>query len=588
LTAEFGKAFIIGAQGPVSQSKVGLGAEQVACTAKHFIGYSLPQSGINLGPTLIGEREMRSTFLEPFSKAIKAANIYSVMPSYSEIDGEPVHASKFLLRDILRDELGFNGYTISDYLGISMLTDFQKVAADRKTAAYQSLIAGVDLEAPDFDTYTFIPELVKSGQLAMEIVDEAVANILRIKFQCGLFDNDFNKCKSSSVHTESSVALTRQLAEESIILLKNSNSTLPLSKTGLNKLAVIGPNADQVQFGDYCWTNNKKYGVTVFAGLKAAYSDSSEVVTTPGCDIWQQDSSNIEAAVRMGAAADKIVLVLGGSSLPLGGVGWEINDPNNTPICGEGYDRDKLTPPGRQMELFNAIYELGKPLIVVLLHGRPWAITEIAAKADAIIEAWYPGEQGGNAIADIITGKVNPSGRLAVSIPRSVGQMPLYYNRRPSGNGYYLEPGSKSKPGRDYVFESPYPLYPFGFGLSYTEFEYGKMILSKSNITLTEPLKVSITVKNIGSRTGSEVVQLYINDLVSSVTTPIKVLRAFSKVKLTPGQITDINFDLEFEDFALWNRQMKQVIEPGQFEIMIGRSAEEIVAQKTVEFNANN
>ncbi len=583
LTSEFGAAFVSGAQGPTSQTRNGLDDDHVACTAKHFIGYSMPLSGINLGPTLFGEREIRSTFLEPFEKAIKEANIYSVMPSYSEIDGEPVHASAFLLRDILRGELGFKGYTISDYLGLNMLIDFQKVAVDKKNAALQALTAGVDLEAPDFDTYKFIPELLESGKLSIEIIDEALANILRTKFKCGLFDRDFIGFKENIIRAEEHVDLSRKLAEESIVLLKNSNSILPLAENKFKRLAVIGPNADRVQFGDYCWTNNKKFGITVYEGLKSAYSKNAEIVTVPGCDIWRTINGNIGEAAEIAVDSDAVVLVLGGSSLPLGGVGWESDDPDNTPLCGEGYDRDNLTPPGCQMELFDAIYATGKPIIVVLLHGRPWAIPEIAEKADAIIEAWYPGEQGGNAIADIISGKINPSGRLAVSIPRSVGQMPLYYNRKPSGSGYYQEPGTKDKPGRDYVFETPAPLYPFGYGLSYTDFKYSEMKLSANKISANSELEVKVSVKNIGSRVGYETVQLYINDLISSVTTPVKVLRGFKKVKLAPGETTEVKFKLGFEDFALWNRQMQKIVEPGQFEIIIGRSAEDIVRKKIVE-----
>ena len=588
LTSEFGVAFVTGAQGSVSQTRNGLDNEHVACTAKHFIGYSMPLRGINLGPTLFGEREIRSTFLEPFEKAIKEANIYSVMPSYSEIDGEPVHASQFLLGDILRGELGFKGYTISDYLALNMLIEFQKVAINKKDAALQALTAGVDLEAPDFDSYKHIPELVESGKLSLNIVDNAVANVLRIKFKSGLFDQDFTDFKENVIHTDKHVALSRKLAEESIILLKNSNSILPLDGDKLKRLAVIGPNADRVQFGDYCWTNNKKFGVTVFEGLKSTYSENVEIVTTPGCDIWRRLNSNIGAATKIATDSDAVVLVLGGSSLPLGGVGWEIDDPENMALCGEGYDRDNLTPPGCQMELFDAIYATGKPIIVVLLHGRPWAIPEIAKKADAIIEAWYPGEQGGNAIADIISGKINPSGRLAVSLPRSVGQMPLYYNQKPSGSGYYHEPGSKDKPGRDYVFETPAPLYPFGYGLSYTEFEYSKMKLSAKKISLNDELEVKISIKNIGPREGYETVQLYVNDLVSSITTPVKVLRDFKKVKLAPGKTVVVKFTLAYNDFALWNRQMQKVVEAGEFKIMIGSSSENIEHSKIIELIFNN
>jgi beta-glucosidase len=582
LTTELSSAFVVGAQGDPMQTRDKIDADHVACTAKHFVGYSQPQRGINLGPITMGERELRSTFFEPFTKAVKESNIYSVMPSYSEIDGIPVHANPYLLRNVLRDEWGFDGYIISDYLGITMLKDFQHTASSNAEAARQSLLAGVDLEAPTFDAYKHIPELVKTGLLDESIIDESVRNILRVKLRCGLMDEDFVGLKPGVIRKPEHIELSRELSEDSIILLKNKANILPLDKNTLKKIAVIGPNADRVQFGDYSWTNNKEYGVTIFDALKNEFSES-EVSLAAGCDIWRKSNVDIQQAAELAANSDIVVLALGGTSMPLGGVGWEVDDADNAPLCGEGYDRSELAPPGCQMELFNAVYSTGKPVVVIFMHGRPWAITKIAKKADAILEAWYPGEQGGQAIANILSGKVNPSGRLPVSIPHSVGQMPLFYNQKPSGNGYYQVPGSPDKPGRDYVFESPSALYPFEFGLSYTSFEYGTMEISKSSIPAKGTVKVTTTVRNTGTVAGKETVQLYVNDVTSSVTTPEKVLRGFKKIALVPGETVEVSFELGFKDFALWNSQMQQVVESGEFEIMIGRSSEDIINKSTIK-----
>lgn len=582
LVARMGVAFVEGMQGKAEYTRVhGIAPGKLMCTAKHFAGYSVPAGGINLAPSSLGEREMRTLHLYPFEKVVKEANVCAVMPSYNEVDGMPAHSNRWLLTDVLRGEWGFGGYIFTDYGGLSQLHNFHHVAADASEAAVMGINAGVDLEAARPDAYARLSDLVKAGKVKEEQIDTAVRRILRAKFMAGLFDKPYPDPErlSEVVHRPEHVALALEVAQESAVLLKNDSALLPLDASKLKSLAVIGPNADQVQYGDYTYTRDNRSGVTILQGLRDRLGSRVQINYAKGCNITGSDRSGIAAAVEAASKSDVAVVVLGETSVILSGLGWGVglgeNEPRDPFVSGEGYDLTSLDPPGVQRELLQAVCATGKPVVLVMVHGRPWSIDWEKDHVPAILEAWYPGEQGGNAIAGILLGDVNPSGRLNCSVPRSVGHLPVTYDYKPSARGINREPGTPEKPGRDYVFSSPAPLFAFGHGLSYTTFEYSDLKIDNNESTKT--VKVSVNVRNTGSRDGKEVVQLYVNDRVSSVTTPQKMLKGFDKIELKTGEQKTVNFDLPYDELALWNASMQRVVEPGEFAVMIGRSAEDIV-----------
>jgi len=590
LVTAMGTAFVRGMQGDPAQSRIGIGKDKVMCTAKHFAAYSITTAGVNLSPAEIGERELRSIILPPFKAAVQQANIYSVMPAYNEIDGVPAHANSFLLNEVLRKEWGFTGYTFSDYDGLIMLNTFHKVAKDKETAAVMGLKAGVDLESPQPDVYPKLIELVKAGIIKESLIDTAVARILTAKFKAGLFEKatpDTLQLKAR-VHTSQHIALSQQIAEESIVLLKNDKQLLPLNINTIKSLAVIGPNANQVQYGDYSPTRDNLSGTTVLAGIKELVGNKVKVNYAKGCDLIANNKSGFDEAVKAANNSDAVVVVLGTTSVVFQGVGWNGHLPANEPkdpfTCGEGYDVTDINPQGVQRDLLQALYKTGKPVILVLVNGRPWSIVWEKENIPAILEAWYPGEKGGTAIANILFGKVNPSGRLNVSIPQSTGHIPVYYNMVNTNKGFYHNPGTPDKPGQDYVFSSTAPLFPFGFGLSYTTFDYSNMKVSADQFGVNDKIEVSVDVKNSGIVTGKEVVQMYLGNKINSVSTPVMALKGFDKIALQPGEIKTVKFMVSPDDIAIYNTEMKQVTEPGTFDIMIARSAEDVVLKKTVEF----
>lgn len=581
LVARMGVAFVEGMQGKAEYTRVhGIAPGKLMCTAKHFAGYSVPAGGINLAPSSLGEREMRTFHLYPFEKVVKDANVCAVMPSYNEVDGMPAHSNRWLLTDVLRGEWGFGGYIFTDYGGLSQLHNFHHVAADASEAAVMGINAGVDLEAARPDAYARLSDLVKAGKVKEEQIDAAVRRILRAKFMAGLFDKPYPDPErlSEVVHRPEHVALALEVAQESAVLLKNDSALLPLDASKLKSIAVIGPNADQVQYGDYTYTRDNRSGVTILQGLRDRLGSRVQINYAKGCNITGSDRSGIDAAVEAASKSDVAVVVLGETSVILSGLGWGVglgeNEPRDPFVSGEGYDLTSLDPPGVQRELLQAVCATGKPVVLVMVHGRPWSIDWEKDHVPAILEAWYPGEQGGNAIAGILLGDVNPSGRLNCSVPRSVGHLPVTYDYKPSARGINREPGTPEKPGRDYVFSSPAPLFAFGHGLSYTTFEYNDLKID--NNASAKTVKVSVNVRNTGSRDGKEVVQLYVNDRVSSVTTPQKMLKGFDKIELKAGEQKTVTFDLPYDELALWNVSMQRVVEPGEFAVMIGRSAEDI------------
>jgi len=564
LVSRMGVAYITGMQGEGPT----IDRQHLVCTAKHYAAHGSPEAGVNLAPVEGGPRLLRSVFLPPFQAAVTEAGVLSIMPAYSEYDGVPATASRLLLTRVLRQEWGFRGYTFSDYGAVTMLHTFHKTAHTPAEAGRQALEAGLDLEAPsDYGYGDELLRMVQRGEVSVDLVDRAVARVLRVKFLAGLFENPFAEPEKAVrvVNCPAHRRLARQIAQESIILLKNEGGLLPLDGE-IGSVAVIGPNADLAQLGDY--SQRKADAVTPLEGIRAAVSRRTEVLYAPGCGIWQRSREGFAEAVAAAERADVAILFIGGTSMAMAGTGW--GTERRAATCGEGYDRTDLTPPGVQDELVRAVFETGTPTVVVLVHGRPYSIPWMAEHVPAILEAWYPGEQGGHALADVLFGRVNPSGKLPVSVPRSVGNSPVFYNHKPSARGYYHRPGTPEEPGRDYVFQTPGALYPFGHGLSYTTFRYSNLLIRPRKILPGGRVSVSVDVRNAGKLAGKEVVQLYVNDVVSSVTTPVKALRGFEKLALKPGQKRTVTFELGPEDLALLDENMNWVVEPGTFEVTVG------------------
>ena len=582
--AEMGKAFVIGMQGDPEITKDYIPDNHLIATAKHYVGYCTPTAGINIAPVEVGPRDFRDLHLYPFEKAVRDANVLSIMPAYNEVNGIPVHANAYLLRNILRKEYGFKGYVFADYGAVSMLQNTHRITSNKAETAILALKAGVDQEGSNYAYSELIP-LAKKDKEIEALVDEAVRNILTVKFKLGLFDKPYVASKKISklAHSEESVNLAREIAEESIILLKNQDNLLPLNLSDLKSIAVIGPNANQVQYGDYSITKDNSSGVTILEGIKNITKDKIQVNYAKGCGITDLDKRGFQEAVDAAEKSDVVVLVIGGSSMSLSGTGWgELADEGAYPTSGEGYDRAELTPPGIQPDLIQAIYKTGKPIVMIMVHGRAYSIKWEKEHIPAILEAWYPGEEGGNAVARVLFGEVVPSGKLTVSVPQSVGHVPVFYNYKPSGRGVYHKPGSKEQPGRDYVDSSTDPLFPFGFGLSYTQFEYSDLKIDRKEFRESDTVQLSVNIKNIGAVTGKEVVQVYINDKISSVTTPVMVLKGFKKTEVDSKEIVTLNFSIPCKELGLWDKNMNYVVEPGEFEIMIGASAEDIRLRDTI------
>ena len=567
LVSRMGVAYIKGLQGKGPS----IDRNHLLAMVKHFAAHGSPQGGINIAPVAVGERELRDTYLVPFRAAITEAGALAVMPAYSEFDGIPCSASKFLLRKILREEWGFRGYTFSDYGAIHILKLGHKTASNASEAARQALEAGLDMEAPAIWAYgQKLISLVRRGKISMELIDQAVSNILRVKFLAGLFENPFADPKQVTkiVNHPRHRRLSRRVAQESIVLLKNKGNLLPLKK-GIKSIAVIGPNADVAELGDYCFP--KSSDVTPLKGIRKAVSSKTKINYAAGCGLFELSKDGFAAALKAAKESEVAIVFVGESSMSLGGIGWVIDGkPTRPSLCGEGFDRADLNLPGVQQKLVEAVVATGTPTVVVLINGRPLSISWIAEHVPAILEAWYPGEEGGHAIADIIFGKANPSGKLPISFPRSVGQVQNYYNHKPTAGGYYHRPGRPGKPGRDYVFMKPSPLFEFGHGLSYTKFKYSNLLVKPSRIAPAGQVHVSVDVQNAGQREGKEVTQLYINDVVSSTTTPVKALRGFRKINLKPKEKRTVSFVLTDKDLSLINEHMQRVVEPGTFEATVG------------------
>jgi beta-glucosidase len=556
LVSTLGVAAVHGFQGPT----LPLAKDRVFATLKHMTGHGQPESGSNVGPANISERILREVFFPPFKAAV-AANAQAVMASYNEIDGVPSHVNRWLLQDILRGEMGFKGAVVSDYFAIKELIDVHHITTDPIAAAVRALKAGVSSDLPDGGNFALLPKALAEGRIQQADIDRAVSDMLRLKFLAGLFEQPYADAKYAEKITGNAEAraLALEAARKSVVLLKN-DGVLPLRADALKTLAVIGPNAARVELGGY--SNVPKHVVTLLDGIKAKLGQRVNVVSAEGVRLtesgdWYTDDvvrtkrednlERIKEAVNVAQSADAVVLAIGGSSA-LHREAWAKNHLGDSLGLG-------LT--GEQNELAEALFALGKPVVVVLINGQPLSIPQVVEKANGVIEGWYPGQEGGTALADVLFGDANPGGKLPVTVARDVGQLPFFYNQKPSAH-------------RGYHFGSKEPLFPFGFGLSYTQFELGEPKLSSARIGADGNVKVSVDVRNAGSREGDEVVQLYVRDVASAITRPVKELKAFRRVSLQPGASTTVEFTLAKEAFAYWNEEMKYVVEPGEFSIMTG------------------
>lgn len=604
LAGTLGSAIVQGMQGDAADGR------HVFSTLKHLAAYGVPEGGHNGGGVYAGERLLRSQLLLPFEKAVKSGAA-TVMTSYNQVDGVPCTSNPYILTDILRGEWGFNGFTYSDLYSIETIAS-SGAARDNAEGAALALKAGLDMDLGGDAFGNNLKSELQKGNISQADLDRAVANVLRLKFRQGLFENPYADPKTARLTCRSDEhrAIAAEVAAEGTVLLKNDGA-LPLSRS-LSRIAVIGPNADTPynQLGDYTAPQAREAIHTVLDGIKAAAGKSTEVVYAKGCAVRDTTTADIPAAVKAAEGSDAVVLVVGGSSARdfrtkyiATGAAVASNEVLDMD-CGEGFDRSTLNLLGKQEELINAVAEVTKkahkPLVIVYIEGRTLLMNNASEKADALLTAWYPGEQGGNAIASILFGDTNPSGRLPVSIPRSVGQLPVYYSQ-----------GKQ----RDYMDGDSAPLYPFGYGLSYTTFDYTGMTVEKladpsdANADASTPTpasagaqtalmasenglmmaaspalaKVKVTVKNTGTRDGSEVVQLYIHDRAASTVQPPLQLRAFEKVNLKAGESRTVEFTLGFDELSIINADMKRVLEKGEFDIMVGASSQDIRQKGVLE-----
>jgi beta-glucosidase len=575
LNTQLGIAAVRGFQGDAKFKD----KKRVIATLKHFAAHGQPESGQNCAPVNVSERVLRETFLHPFKDVIAKAGAISVMASYNEIDGVPSHASEWLLRDVLRQEWGFKGFVVSDYYAIWELhhrpdTHGHFVAKDKKEACALAVKAGVNIEFPEPDCYLHLVELVRKKVLKEKQLDDLVAPMLLWKFKMGLFDDPYVDPEEAArvVGCDANRRLALQAARETITLLKNENNLAPLNPDKLKTIAVIGPNANRSLLGGY--SGVPKHNVTVLDGIKAKVGDRVKVLHSEGCKItvggsWNadevtpsnpiEDRKQIAEAVEIAEQADVIVLAIGGNE-QTSREAWNLKHMG---------DRTDLDLVGRQNELVQAMLATGKPVIVFLFNGRPLAINFVAENVPVIFECWYLGQECGHAVADVLFGDFNPGGKLPISFPRSAGHLPVFYNYKPSAR-------------RGFLFADVSPLFAFGYGLSYTKFEIKNVRLAKKKIGLQGSTQVLVDVTNIGQRAGTETIQLYIRDLVSSVTRPVKELKGFQKIALQPGETKTVSLDITPDSLAFYDVKMKYVVEPGEFEIMVGNSSRDADLQKVI------
>jgi len=557
LAASNGVAIIKGMQGNNLKA-----ADAVIAEPKHFAVHGIPEAGSNTAPVNIGEREARSAYLYVFEKAIKEGGALGMMAAYSEIDGIPCVDNKWLLTDVLRTEWGFKGFVLSDLGAIKMSLENHAVAASVSDALSQTFNAGMNMQFYDFKHDVFLSamkESVANKTLSVEQLNKTVADILRVKFMLGLFDNPYINAslKNKVFHTKESQDLSLKAAQEGICLLKNDNALLPLKKD-IKSIAVIGSLASSDYLGGYA--NKEGKGISILDGLQQRAGNAVKISYEKGDaeDSLVSYETYKQRAIELAKNSDIAIVAIG----------------ENMKIVGEGKDRAHLNLDDHQTDLLKALKETGKPVVAVLFNGRPLAINWVAQNIPAIVEVWFGGEKGGLAIADVLLGNINPSGKLPITFPRAEGQIPIYYGHKPTS-------------GHRYVDEDKTALFPFGLGLSYTSFEYSALQVSPAKIPVNGTATISITIKNTGKVEGAEVAQLYLRDLLSSVTTPVMALKGFGRVSLKPGETKVVSFKVGPEHLSLWNRQMKHVVEPGDFKIMIGSSSVDIRKEGLLTVTAN-
>lgn len=557
LVTRMGVAFIEGLQGTGEEY---LDENHLLATAKHFVGYPENRRGINAGFVDISERRLKEVFLPPFEAAVKEARVGAIMPGHQDMNGIPLHMDGARLNGLLRDEWGFDGFIVSDNNDISRLELMHHIARNRTEAAVMGLKAGVDMDlvigkSPKFSAYIdhVLTDTLAKDPALMKYVDQSVRRILTAKYRLGLFDDD-KVYADTLVSTPEAQEMALHLAHKAVTLLKNENDLLPLNADELKSIAVIGPNAGEVRLANGRYTQMGGYSgippyyTSVLEGIEAKVGKKLKVNYAQGCDLNSDTKAGFAEAIAAAKRSDVVILAIGGS----------------IETCGEGKDRDDLDLFGAQNELVKAIHQTGKPIVAVLLNGRPLTINYLADNIPAIIEGWYLGMRTGEALADVIFGDYNPGGKLTVSFPRSVGQLPVTYLEKPdfvgSGKG-------------EYRFADKSPLFPFGFGLSYTTFAYGLPTLTVPTIKPGESTSVSISVTNTGNRAGEEVVQMYVRDDYASVGRYLKMLKGFERVSLAPGETKTVSFTLGFDELSLYDTALERVVEPGTFTISVGASS---------------
>lgn len=537
---------------------------------KHYGPHGNPLGGLNLASVDCGTRDLLEVYLKPFEMVIQNTGIMAVMSSYNSWNRVPNSASRYMLTDILRKKWGFEGYVYSDWGVISMLKYFHNTAADNESAACQVLDAGLDVEASS-NCFPSLIEAIQRGTYEMAKMDTAVVRVLRAKMRAGLFEDPYgNRFTAGMIRSADKVALSRRIADESTVLLKNENNLLPLHPEQLQSIAVIGPNADHVQFGDYTWSKGNQDGITPLAGIRALVGDRLKVHYAYGCGLTSLDTSHIAEAVEAARKSDVAVIFCGSSSTVF------VRSSENPSTSGEGIDLNDIALTGVQEELIKAVQAVGKPVVVVLVAGKPFAVPWIKEHIPAVVAQWYAGEQAGASIADILFGKVNPSGKTSFSFPQSTGHLPVYYNHLSTDKGYYKHPGTYDKPGRDYVFSSPDPVWAFGHGLSYTTFAYTQATTDKQRYADGDTIRVSVQLKNEGEREGKEVIQVYVRDVVSTLMTPVRQLKGFYKMNLQPGEQKTTEIKIPVQELYLMDEAGNRYLEPGVFHIEVGAASDDI------------
>jgi beta-glucosidase len=581
LVARLGLAAVRGLQGGGKT----IPADRVIATLKHLAGHGQPESGTNAGPANVGERTLRDVFFYPFEVAVKQGHARSLMPSYNEIDGVPSHANRWMLHDILRKEWGFDGTIVSDWQAISQLAKRHRVAANAAEAARQALAATVDVELPDVETYDTLIEQVKQGKLSVAAIDAAVRRLLREKIELGLFENPFvDPARAEEISgARASRPLALEAARQAIVLLQNRGGVLPLNAAKLKRVAVIGPHAAEVMLGGY--SGVPRYSVSILEGIRARLGAGVTVAHAEGVRITEDAAFTKAPQPLVGGtrsqarwSADRVILadpaanrkrIQEAAALARGSDVVIVVVGDNEQTAREAYaenhlgDRADLRLVGQQEDLVRAVAGAGKPTVLVLINGRPPAIPGLAEQVPAILEGWYLGQEGGTAVAEVLFGDVNPGGRLPVSFPRGVGQVPLFYSHKPTAR-------------RGYLFESTQPLFPFGHGLSYTTFTYATPTVSPARIPPDGRARVSVEVTNTGSRAGDEVVQLYLRAEVSRVTRPVMELKGFQRITLAAGEKRTVTFAVGPEQLAYHGLERKRVVEPGRFRVMVGGSSAKV------------